>query len=866
VLANGEAGHFADGLSGAFLAGSVGGPLLLTRAGSLPSVTVAALADLHVRRVWVIGGTGAVSEAQARWLRVSGYTVHRLGGATRYDTNQLVLARTAAGGSTDGKRTALVATGADFPDALAGGPLAVGASLPVVLTAPRTLPAGVRAALTSRRIERVVLLGGPAAVSAQVEAAVAALGIDVLRLGGLDRGDTSRMVADWALEHAGFTGTRIGVASGAPALGGVDALAGAVHAGRAHMPLLVTESRDSARAAVDYTGQHADSVTGGVIYGGPDAVGARAQAAIEAPTSRYPVQILSLNDFHGNLEPPSGSNGRLVVDHRLSADGTKAEDVTVDAGGVAALAANLRQARAGQARTVTVAAGDLVGASPLISAAFHDEPTIEAMNALGLGATAVGNHEFDEGYRELLRLDAGGCLADGPTGRDNQNSCPDPSAPFAGASFPYLAANVRYAGGPAAGRTILPPYWVRSFGGGVRIGFIGLTLKETPTIVTQSGVAGLTFTDEVATANALVPRLRRAGVDAIVVLVHQGGTPTRQQWTPPGGGSYTVTPTYDQTCQKGGSLAPDSPILPIARGLDPSIDVVISGHTHQPYVCEVPDPLGHPRLVTSASSFGRLFTDIRLRYDTKSGDVLRAGATAANTIVRRDVTPDATLQALVDRYGRLVAPIAAAPIGAISTATVSREPFPSGESPLGDLIADAQLADPSVVGGHGTPVLALMNPGGIRADLRAGADGTVTYGAAFEVQPFNNYLVSMTLTGADLYDLLEQQWSGGNEVAPKVLAVSKGVSYTWDRARPVGSRVVPGSVKVGTTVVADDAGQTFRVVTNSFLADGGDNFTAFTHGKDRYVGGLDIDAFSAYLSDHSPYTPVASAQRITVAG
>ena len=280
------------------------------------------------------------------------------------------------------------------------------------------------------------------------------------------------------------------------------------------------------------------------------------------------IQLLSFNDVHGNLEPPSGSSGRLVVDHRLDPGATTPVDVTQDAGGVEYLASTLKKERQGHPLSLTVAAGDLIGASPLLSAAFHDEPTIESMNLLGLDASAVGNHEFDEGYRELQRMDRGGCLADG-AGANNQNSCP--AGRFAGASFDYLAANVTYrynARNHRAGDTILPAYTIKKVGP-AKIGFIGMTLKDTPSIVTAAGVAGLAFGDEVKTANALVPVLKRQGVQAIVVLIHQGGVPAPQQWTDPAsGGTFSVNPTYDYTCDQGGSLiAASSPILPIAANL-----------------------------------------------------------------------------------------------------------------------------------------------------------------------------------------------------------------------------------------------------------------------------------------------------------
>lgn len=570
--------------------------------------------------------------------------------------------------------------------------------------------------------------------------------------------------------------------------------------------------------------------------------------------STVDVQVLSFNDFHGNLEAPAGSSGRVVTGHQLSPTTGLPVDVTTDAGGVEYLATHLRQAREGHRNTVTVAAGDIVGASPLLSAAFHDEPTIEAMNKLGLEATAVGNHEFDEGYREIQRLQNGGCLPDGD-GANNQNSCA--AGTFKGANFQYLAANVKYAG---TDKTILPPYWVKKMHG-VKIGFIGMTLKETPNIVTQAGVAGLDFSDEVQTANALVPELERQGVKAIIVLVHQGGTPAVEQWTGPDGKTYGVNASYDYACGKhghgAGTLAPDSAILPIAANLSPQIDMVISGHTHQPYVCNVPDPAGHDRLVTSASSFGRLFTETDLTYDRRTKDIVRSSVKGTNMVVTRDVRKAPDLTRLIGTYQALVAPIANRVLGQITT-DVTKSQDPAGESALGDLIADAQLADPSVVTGGQAPVVAFMNPGGIRADLtypssKAEGDGVVTYEEAFTVQPFNNYLVSMDLTGADIYALLQQQWSGVNtSTSPKVLQVSKGFHYAWTVSG--GQRqVVDGSVSIDGVPV--DKAQTYRIVTNNFLAGGGDGFPAFTNGAGVYFGGLDIDGFANYLETVSPYTP-----------
>lgn len=564
------------------------------------------------------------------------------------------------------------------------------------------------------------------------------------------------------------------------------------------------------------------------------------QAAPNGPT--MDIQLLSFNDFHGNLEPPSGSSGR-IVSGPLGA--------TTNVGGAEYLATHLAQAREGHPYSLTVAAGDLIGASPFLSAAFHDEPSIEALNALKLDVSAVGNHEFDEGYAELQRMANGGCLNDGD-GANNQNSCPTGS--FSGASFDYLAANVKYAG---TNRTILPAYAIKNIKG-AKIGFIGMTLKDTPAIVTAAGVAGLEFTDEVATANALVPVLRAKGVNAIVVLIHQGGTPGQQTWRAADGSPLVSTPGYSFTCSGTDKLLPTSPILAIAEHLDPAIDMVISGHTHQPYVCNVPDPAGQQRLVTSASSFGRLFTDTTLTYDRRTQDIVRASVASANMMVTRDVPKDVFQTNIIEKYKELVRPIASKVVGQV-TADVTKTASPAGESQLGDLIADGQLADPSTVTGGKVPEIAFMNPGGIRADLTytsspyGEAPGDITFEEAFTVQPFNNYLVSLDLTGAQIKAILNQQWSGGNAGTPRILQVSKGFSYSY-------SGTSLGAVTLNGTPLVDT--QTYRVVTNNFLVGGGDNFPGFTTGTNVYYGGLDIDAFSAYLTANSPYTPVA-LDRIT---
>ncbi|KAB7745293.1 bifunctional metallophosphatase/5'-nucleotidase [Nostocoides sp. F2B08] len=522
------------------------------------------------------------------------------------------------------------------------------------------------------------------------------------------------------------------------------------------------------------------------------------------------VQILALNDFHGNLEPPSGSSGRV---------GTPPN--TVDAGGAEYLATHVKALEATNRNTVVVSAGDLIGASPLLSALFHDEPTIEAMNQIGLDINAVGNHEFDEGADELLRMQNGGCH---PT-----DGCLDGDG-FAGADFQFLAANVV---DESSGDTIFPPYTIENYNG-AKVAFIGMTLEGTPLIVSPSGVAGLQFNDEADTVNALVPRLKQMGVSAIVVLVHEGGLPA----------AFGINECNGIS----------GPIVDIVDRMDPRVDLVISGHTHQPYNCVID---GIP--VTSAYSFGRLVTDIDMRVDRAKKEV--TSIAIENKIVTRDVPEDAGITSLIERYDVIAAPIANRVIGSI-TATITRTANPAGESALGDVIADAQL-DATDDPGFGDAVAAFMNPGGIRADLTyAGSsagegDGNVTYGEMFTVQPFGNSLVTMTLTGTQIDTLLEQQFEG----AFRILQVSDGFTYTWSQSAPVGSKVDIATIAIDG--VAIDPAASYRVTVNSFLADGGDRFPVLVEGTNRLGGAVDTDAFEAYFVANSPVSP-GPQNRITL--
>lgn len=548
------------------------------------------------------------------------------------------------------------------------------------------------------------------------------------------------------------------------------------------------------------------------------------------PPGPLKVKLIAFNDFHGNLEAP-----RSAI--RAPADGSvppsTAVDVAVPAGGVARFATLVDELRRRNPNHAVVSSGDMIGASPLVSAIFLDEPTIEAMNRIGVDFNAVGNHEFDRGVAELRRKQAGGCeklvAALDPCGAGHR---------FEGARFTYLAANVI---DKVTGRPIFPAYGIKRFEG-VPVGFIGLTLRNTGQIVDPVGVAGVDFGDEADAINRAAAELKAQGVRALVVLIHEGG--------------QTVGRLNDFACP---GLSGD--ILPILDRLDPAIDVVASAHTHQPYVCTY-----RGFLLTSAASYGRLVTDIDLELDRTTGRVVRKSA--ANRIVASDAYGDVPTQAAypvlpadaamarhVADYAARVAPLAMRRVG-VANAPLSARPDAAGQSPLGNLLADAQLVATREAGAR----IALMNAGSVRASIESAADGAITYGALFRAQPFGNNLVTMTLTGRQIRALLEQQWLPERHQA-QMLEVSRGFAYRYDPARPIGDRVDPASIRLDGEAVAPDA--RYRVTVNSFMAAGGDGFTVLLSGTERTTGLLDIDAAAVYLTAHSPVVPPPSG-RVTM--
>lgn len=557
----------------------------------------------------------------------------------------------------------------------------------------------------------------------------------------------------------------------------------------------------------------------------PEAPPPQAQKPADPPGQLIDVQLLAFNDYHGHLKADSPGT---VEDPFMSGD-------FVQAGGVEYLSSMLSQLRQGQKYSLTVAAGDLIGGSPAFSGLFHDEPSVESLNALGLDVSSVGNHEFDEGVTELLRMQNGGCHP--------VDGCYFPSQPYAGADFPWLAANVVY---ESNGQTVLPPYWITRFNN-VKVGFIGMTLEATDTLVAAAGIQGVDFQDEAETANALVPILEAQGVEAIVVLLHEGGSQT----PPPGDVDACV--------------GISGPIVAINAALSPAIDAVITGHTHLPYNCMLNDPDGHGRMVTSAYSYGRIVTEMNLVLDKRTHDVRRDLSTAVNHIVdQSQLSPDPAETAIIEKWQPLYDEAGNTPVGTI-TADINRGGTPPGsdrgvESAAGNLVADAQLWATSAAGAQ----IAFMNPGGVRSDLTYASsqdppegDGVVTFGEAFTFQPFGNTLVTYDMTGAQIVSVLEEQCQPDFASRPILhLGVSEG--FTYDLSTTVVGGICT-AINVSNVMLngapLNPAG-VYRVTVNNFLADGGDNFTTFgTITAPRSDGGNDLEALINYLGTFGPVAP-----------
>ncbi|MFC9589103.1 bifunctional metallophosphatase/5'-nucleotidase [Streptomyces sp. NPDC056944] len=550
-----------------------------------------------------------------------------------------------------------------------------------------------------------------------------------------------------------------------------------------------------------------------LLLAGPAAARPDPTEAGTAPT-RTPVQLLALNDLHGNLLPVDGAAGRIT--HRGPA---------IQAGGLAQMATLLDAARTGQANTLTVAAGDMIGGSPLLSALFHDEPTVDALEELGLGVASVGNHEFDEGPVELRRMVNGGCH---PT-----DGCA-PDAPYQGAEFPYLAANVTERGST---EPLLKPYTVKTLPNGQRIGFIGLVTKNAPSAINAAMIRDVEFHDELPAVEKYSRELTRQGVRAQVVLVHEG---------------EAVSGQAGVSCDEGGGGAKlGGRIKEIAERAVPAVDLIVTGHSHSSYECTVNDPNGRRRLVTQADSFGRSFTDLRFELNA-TGEVVRSTVRAQYRPVPVETARQPAMAKLIDTWRTRSDEVANRVVGHISADMPGRgSTLP--ETPLGSFIADAQVAAGKPYGAD----LALMNPGSMRADLVFHDGGAVTYADAYRVQPFESPLFVLPVTGAQLVTALQQQFTGENAASPRFLQLSAGLAYSVDMSRTGADRLLADTVRVDGRPVAPDT--TYKVALNEFLANGGNGFTVFGGITTREGGEVtDLEALVNHLeTTTSESTPAA---------
>jgi len=528
--------------------------------------------------------------------------------------------------------------------------------------------------------------------------------------------------------------------------------------------------------------------------------------------SAVEIQILAFNDFHGGLEPAAGGTGRIG---------------STDAGGVEYLATHLATHRAANPNTIVLSAGDNIGGTPLLSSLFHDEPTVEALGLAGLDISALGNHELDEGWWELYRMQKGGCHP--------VDGCQD-GTPYAGAGFSYLAANVmldprtadpqRLAQAGIEGlepRPLLPAYTIRTVAG-VRLGIIGLILEEAPSMILPVSTRGLIFEPEAESVNEAAAELRAQGVRGIIVVMHQGGD---QAGTDVNGCEGISTDVVD-----------------LVTAMSEDIDVVVSGHSHQAYNCTIDG-----KLVTSAASAGRVMTDIDLAVRRSDGEVV--SKEARNVIVTRDVAKDARQTALLAGYRPAAEKVSNRVLGTI-TASLTRAATPAGESVLGDIVADALLYAARKAPGADAH-LAIWNSGGIRADLvvpPGAGSAAITYAQAFSVMPFGNELIVKSISGEGLIQLFEEQFGGAGG---RIFQVSDGFTYAYDSTRPFGQRIDRSSIRLDGEPI--DPSMTYRLATSNFLWDGGDEFGAVKQGRDPVLVGVDYDLFADFIFNNSPLSP-----------
>ena len=540
------------------------------------------------------------------------------------------------------------------------------------------------------------------------------------------------------------------------------------------------------------------------------------------------VTVLGLNDFHGNLVPTGFAGIKVPAPTAANPAAT----ANLPAGGAEIIGGYVSSVRSANPDTLLVGGGDLIGASPVISSLLRDEPSVIALSKMGMSVSALGNHEFDQGLKELLRMQKGGCDSN-----DAAKACKFDAA-YPGASFQWLGANVmdRATGKPLAD---LPAYKIVTSASGVRVAFVGAVTKTTPTIVSPSGVSTLNFADEADSVNKFIPEIKAQGVDAIILLIHEGGT---------------AKDPYNTA----GCTSLSGNVVDIAKRVDPAVSAIVSGHTHQGYNCLVPDPAGNNRIVLQGDFYGHLLQRLDMQIDKASHKVLsiKASNVVMDASTGSTIAKDPGQGTLVARARSLTDAVKNTVVAKISVPQILRATNDAGESALGDVIADSQLAATRDAA-TGNAVIALMNPGGIRADLPDSTsikpDNSINFGDAFTVQPFGNTLTTFTLTGAQLKAVLEQQFDNPAAGSNRILQISSGLKYSWTASAAAGSRV--SDLTLGGAAI--DPAAKYRVTVNSFLADGGDGFTVFKDGTERLLQPnlVDVDAFQSFLKANAPVAP-----------
>ncbi len=518
------------------------------------------------------------------------------------------------------------------------------------------------------------------------------------------------------------------------------------------------------------------------------------------PAAPEQVTIFSINDFHGNLQ----SEQPVPYQYTQNYNG---KVVNGAAGGYAYLAAKLKERRAVVGASILVGAGDLMGASPMGSALLKDEPVVEALNRIDLSVTAVGNHEFDSGTADLMRRIQGGCPQTGCAFSD-----------FSGARYAYLGANVI---DKTTRQAWLPPYVIRQVGN-LKIGFIGAVTADVPNLVAGDAVKQLEFEDEAKAINRYVPELQKQGVDAIVVLIHEGANFKGSE----------NDPTYRCEGLQG-------PIIGIANRIDPAVSLIVSGHSHQGYTCKIGD-----KLVVQGRSYGAFLTESTLSIDKASRRVVKAEA-VNHLIDQQQIVPDAAAQKLVAEVSRLTASMRSRPVISLNKPLQRFSQDKVFDSTLGNLIADAQLHHAQHIG---QADIAFMNSGGIRNDLPSGVNTSpvqVNFGDLYAVQPFGNGVIRLKMTGEQIRQVLQQQWQNRPAGDVKKLFVSDGFSYEWHQKAVVAEQIQ--NLRLHGELLSNE--KIYTVIVNSFLADGGDGFTVFRQASERALIGRDLDAMESYIRE-----------------